>query len=1398
MKKNKLLLSFLKKILNLKKIKINRSFCLKHLQQIKNKVGARYTPELNINLPISEIFDGLCRTKKFYTTIREQYGVLIREFKSINSKFEKSKLQKSYNRIKGNIDSLFGIIEEVKEYSIKQIPWNKIQKQTNRINNDLWKFTEQLKKEKDQLKNIQTSSSLDSSNQLSPADKLNSDIQHIYKTQEALRYFENFSIRNKAQLSNNQFLLLTGSAGTGKTHLLCDIMEHKIKNKKDSQPVFLVLGEYFLNDNSFWDQCLHQLGISEEIKTKSDFLIKLNSLGKQAKCRTLFIIDALSENITHSPNFWKNNFNEIIKEIRNYPHIALAVSVRNGFEDEVLTKKQRKTFVHQEHHGFRFKEWDAVNKFFKEFQLPLPEIPLLMPEFENPLFLLLFCKAFQKRKNRKKQVFKGHEGATYIFESFILNATSHIADEFKIQKNGFKNPAYRIWSEVIKEIANEMVNENDEKISEEKLCEIIKNKYPKIKIGKFIQALESNMLILRVPRYTENKSDKLFDIKFPFQKFSDHLIGRYIFKKYEKEFGKDNKNYDTVKKFFSKRRKLGKFLSKSWNRGVIETLSIQCPEQLKGIELAEIAPYLFKGHLTQMAEEAFVESLIWRNPKAFSKDGKNTLKIINDYVVRTESSHHKLLNAFLSVAPIPNHPFNAERFHQHLSKFSMPERDSWWSTFLHYEYGENSAVDRLVEWSWSNQNNLHIKDESIYLTSIALSWFLTTPNRFIRDKATKGLVCLLQNRIHILPNILTKFNKINDPYIIERLFSVTYGCVLRNHKDTKNLKILAEWVYDNIFKYKKPPVHILLRDYARGIIEVALNRGVKIKIKKNNINPPYLSKWPKRIPTEKTLRKKYNNKTEEKGFSSIWSSVMYNFGTMGDFGNYVVSSHLHPWSARKLVNPEPNRKKILEQFKAKLTDKQKKLFEKATSFMLGVNLSDMLKNLDLSESKNKEELSEKEIEMEELKEKEERKKAYITFKKSLSIKKRKFFSSEIEPFLDDRGSINDPFDYFNTGLAQRWIFNRVIKLGYNPSIHREFDKNVNARILDRREHKSERIGKKYQWIAYHEFAALVSDHFEYKGDILDESVKEYKGPWSPYIRDIDPSFIIKNDEHLKISTSFSKWKKVHGNYDAWKKTKSDTHWIKTNRNLPNPKNLIQITDDSNNKWLTLEGMFHWQQETPPEYKKYDIPVREFYYILKSFIVKKEDKKKILDWVGKKGFGNWLPESSDFYEIFIGEYPNSFGFDDLRGDYNIWRSASRDMKIPIVVTDDSYLNEFTLDCSLNGSVSIKLPNKWLVNKLGLRQKYLDGRFYNKKDELSAITTSIFEENSPSALLIDRSTLVNFLNKNGYTIFWTLRGDKQLIGGRDSRKDFIGRLEMSGIYTIDVKKGITGNLKSNFKK
>lgn len=883
---------------------LDKEWLKKHLEDIKKKADKRYTPELNVELPISEIFDGLGRTEVFYANIQSHYGKLLKRFRSITNTYKNKKIQRTFNSFDRNIKKLVDLLGELKKYDTKQVPWSKINSLANKAQTSSWTLYDQIRKEKEKPINQEP---------LKPeephtypranADIFNSDLHDISETQKELRFFIDFSKGTSARISNKPFLMIKGLAGSGKTHLLCDLVKHRID--KGYAPTVLSFGEFFEGTDDIWFKMAKQLGLDSAKWSKDKVLKELDKKGKTAKCRSILMIDALNE--SRPLFFWKNKLKTLVDDIRKYPNVALVVTIRSGFESDVISESVNKLFTQEEHRGFEFQEWEAVTRFFKEFSLPLPEIPLLTPEFSNPLFLLLFCKAFENSAGKKpKKSFKGHEGATHIFEKYVDSVSRKIEKKFKIDHGPGKN----IWDTVIERIAEEMVNKNVDRLFEADVLNLIKKAHPTLNATDLLIECEKNFLLVKVPHYVPEKStSEGFDYRFPFQRFSDHLVGRFLFKKYEKEFGKTNKNISTATKFFSKRRKLGKFLSRGINRGIIEALFIQCPEQLKGIEFFEVAPHVND----YLATDAFVQSVVWREPSAFSSDLKKPIEFINRRVLAFESGNNAILNAFLSVSVVPGHPFNAEFLHKHLMKKNMPARDAWWSVFLHDEYKNRDAVDRLLKWSWSDQDLSHLTDDSVFLATMTLAWFLTTPNRFVRDKATKGLVNLMQSRLHLLKKLLANFEGVDDPYITERLLAVTYGSVLRNPEDLANVKSIAAYVYKRFFKDNRPPVHALIRDYARGVIEVARIKKVNFHYSTESTEPPYQSVWPKKIPTAKSLNKKYSLEdysVQDNSFRPIWSSL-----TFDDFGRYEIESHLGAWSGRRLKRPEADRKEVYEKFK---------------------------------------------------------------------------------------------------------------------------------------------------------------------------------------------------------------------------------------------------------------------------------------------------------------------------------------------------------------------------------------------------------------------------------------------------------------------------------------------------
>ena len=128
----------------------------------------------------------------------------------------------------------------------------------------------------------------------------------------------------------------------------------------------------------------------------------------------------------------------------------------------------------------------------------------------------------------------------------------------------------------------------------------------------------------------------------------------------------------------------------------------------------------------------------------------------------------------------------------------MPDRDAWWSTFLHWAWGTHGAVDRLVDWASGVSRDSEIDAGTVDLCALTLAWMLTTSNRFLRDRATKALVCLLTGRLDAMARLVDRFADVDDPYVAERVYAVAYGVAMRSH-DPMEVGELASLVYERVF-----------------------------------------------------------------------------------------------------------------------------------------------------------------------------------------------------------------------------------------------------------------------------------------------------------------------------------------------------------------------------------------------------------------------------------------------------------------------------------------------------------------------------------------------------------------------------------------------------------------------
>jgi hypothetical protein len=327
-------------------------------------------------------------------------------------------------------------------------------------------------------------------------------------------------------------------------------------------------------------------------------------------------------------------------------------------------------------------------------------------------------------------------------------------------------------------------------------------------------------------------------------------------------------------------------------------MCIQVPERT-GHELTTLLPKISRRW---GIGGSFRQSLIWRAPSAISEETKHAVNAL----IKTDHDWHDTLDVLLTVASLPEHPLNAELLDQILRRKKMPDRDVDWSLYLHNARGDHTAVDRLVDWASSVTPASPIDEDSLDLCGIALAWMLTTSNRFLRDHATKALVNLFTDRLLALKRLIERFADVDDPYVTERVYAVAYGVVMRSH-DPVAVGAVARSVYTHVFANGAPPAQILLRDYARGVIERALYLGGDLEIDEQLIRPPYNTTWPV-IPTEDKIKPylpEWRGGSEE-NTRRDWSRYRIGSSIMDDdFGRYIIgtNSGFTNWLSLRLNEP---------------------------------------------------------------------------------------------------------------------------------------------------------------------------------------------------------------------------------------------------------------------------------------------------------------------------------------------------------------------------------------------------------------------------------------------------------------------------------------------------------------
>jgi len=113
-------------------------------EKVKNLAGKRYTPEINVDLPIGQAFDGLARNQAFYTSIRKLFGELRKSRNDIFPRTTPELLGVELLNFDYCFEELLSLVGQIKEYSTSKIPWEEIKNTVKRLEDYSWKLQDKI------------------------------------------------------------------------------------------------------------------------------------------------------------------------------------------------------------------------------------------------------------------------------------------------------------------------------------------------------------------------------------------------------------------------------------------------------------------------------------------------------------------------------------------------------------------------------------------------------------------------------------------------------------------------------------------------------------------------------------------------------------------------------------------------------------------------------------------------------------------------------------------------------------------------------------------------------------------------------------------------------------------------------------------------------------------------------------------------------------------------------------------------------------------------------------------------------------------------------------------------------------------------------------------------------
>ncbi|MAT40103.1 MAG: hypothetical protein CL946_10925 [Ectothiorhodospiraceae bacterium] len=809
---------------------LTRAWFANHLEAASASAEPRYTPDLNVETDLWKWFAAFGRAKDWANDFKKH----THSCEDALEKFIKATERTDDNygspawpeSLRDEAHSIAGVIPDMLESSEAMMSSDNRQVHKNTI--------EQIEPLLTRLRSLESNlySDLEKQHGKGKVDSVpyrqfqteymvSFSMANLDQTREltaALESFQDWLRSSSGNLAFTRSFVLSGDAGTGKTHGVCDVANRRLEHDMYSCVLF---GTQFNQEPTLWKRLCESLSLPSSLG-QDGLLDVLNYAGIVSKFPVLLIIDAINE--TRPFTYWRNELSAFVFAVEKRSHLRICVTCRSTYLPYCLP--EGKGFQIVEHKGFKGIEQYALRNFFEYYGLIPPAIPVLNPDVANPLFLRLLCDMLQAKDLKRLPA----SGINFreVLNGFISEK------EKKYAADNATSTGWQIIAKSLGAVSSRMVEMGQSTLSFTDASDAISKVVPNNDSSRILEWLvNENLLMEDAPLTTTEEST----VRPAFERLGDFMVASKIMESITSENVDDLTNRSSpLYPFIQDDKALDR------NMGILEALSIILPEKIPGVELCD----LFED------DESLYMNLASMTIKAIPERAPSSYSIATKWLLRKsladESLSYESMDAILATVWQPSDIDSIwlDELHQ---EQNMAMRDRYWCMYLHRSYEDGGIVRRLIDSAL--ELPLHeLEPEVAERWALALLWFTAAADRRVKDFATRAAIEIFKAVPSSMTIPLKTLLDCDDDAVIERTILSCYAVLLIS-RNPSMVGDVSTILHDTYLADREKYNNAVIRDHIRSVTELAIHLdALPPGYKLESILAPVPCEWPLEIPSD--------------------------------------------------------------------------------------------------------------------------------------------------------------------------------------------------------------------------------------------------------------------------------------------------------------------------------------------------------------------------------------------------------------------------------------------------------------------------------------------------------------------------------------------------------------------